>query len=102
MGEADRAAFAKVLRRRHVETDESTGSTMYRYRLRVLETYKGSARRRITIVSSDNDGMCGLGRLRRGARLGLVLEGRRGPWSVGIANLISRRELRSVRRPRRR
>ncbi|HEX2084078.1 MAG TPA: hypothetical protein VHF89_00210 [Solirubrobacteraceae bacterium] len=98
--DADRAVFAKVVRRTQVGVDDATGTVHFRYRLRVLETYKGTIRRRITILAHDNDGTCGFGPLERGKRLGLVLAGRRGPWRVGLGNLITRRELRSVRAPK--
>ena len=99
--EADRAVYAKVVSAERLGADEATGTEEYRYRLRVLETYKGSIRRRMTIRAHTNDGTCGFGPLERGDRLGLVLEGRRGPWAVSLVNLISRAELRSVRRPKR-
>jgi hypothetical protein len=99
--EADLAVWAKVISSKVVATDEATGTKQRRYRLRVLETYKGRVRRRITILAHDSAGTCGIGPLRRGQRLGLVLEGERGPWRAGLQNSISRAELRSVRRPRR-
>ena len=98
--EADRAVWTKVVTRTRIGTDERTGLGDYRYRLRVLETYKGSIRRRITIRAHTDGGTCGFGPLQRGERLGLVLEGRRGPWRVGLDALITRKELRSVRPPK--
>ena len=99
--EADRAVWAKVAASRKIDEDDATGTAQRRYRLRVLETYKGSVRRRITVIAHDSAGTCGIGPLARGERLGFVLDGRRGPWLVTRANTISRSELRSVRRPKR-
>lgn len=96
---ADVAVWGKVVAREKVGEDEGIGQ-QYRYRLRVIETYKGRLRRRMRLLAHDDPGTCGL-RFDVGERVGLVLEGRRGPWRIGLADLISRAELRSVRRPRR-
>ena len=97
--DADVAVWGKVVAREKVGEDEGLGQE-YRYRLRVIETYKGRLRRRMRLLAHDSPGTCGL-RFDVGERVGLVLAGRRGPWRVGLPHLISRKELRSVRRPRR-
>ena len=98
--------FGKVVARERIGGGEESENPAppgadYRYRFRVLETYKGRVRRRIRLVGGTETSMCEAGLLRVGQRFGFVLHGRRGPWKIHITSFIRRSELRSVRRPKR-
>jgi hypothetical protein len=99
---AKRAVWGKVVEREQLEAaDENGFGERWRYRFRVIETYKGSIRKRMTLIAGTDEAACEAGLLEVGDRFGLVLSRSRGPWTITLGNFISRRELRSVRRPRR-
>ena len=102
--DSDRAVWGEVISRELLGeegAEDGRPGEDYRYRFRVIETYKGSIRKRITFDAGTETSLCEGGRMEVGQRFGLVLDGRRGPWRVGLGNFISRKDLRSVRRPRR-
>jgi hypothetical protein len=75
----------------------------YRYRIRVVRTYKGRPGRSVQVVGSADSGTCGLGILTVGRHVGLLLDGSTRPWEVSTRSLISRAELeQAAREPRRR
>lgn len=104
LADADVAVWGRVVSRVKLEQDERPDGVRgdaYRYRFRVREIYKGRVRNVIRLVAHTDGGTCGVGPYEPGRRLALLLRGRRGPWNVDLASLVTRRELRSVRRPRR-
>ena len=99
---ADVAVFGKVVARERIEKGRAgDGREVWRYRFRVIETYKGRERRRLRLVGGTEESLCEAGLLRVGDRFGLVLDGARGPWRIAVANFITREELRQARRGRR-
>ena len=95
-----RAIWGKVVGRTRISGDEYQGE--YRYRFRVIETYKGSVRRTTRIFAGTETSLCEAGLLEVGRRFGLLLYKRRGPWRIGITSFITRQRLReSGYRPRR-
>jgi hypothetical protein len=75
---------------------------VYRYRLRVKDSFKGARSRTVDVQGSTNEAMCGIGRLLVGRRYGLLLFGRGRPYLVNLASLISRAELDWARKELRR
>ena len=100
VGAADAAVYGEVLTSRLVSSDAM--GAVYRYRLRVKDSFKGARTRTVDVQGSTNGAMCGIGRLLVGRRYGLLLHGRRSPWQVNLASLISRAELESARKALRR
>jgi len=100
---ADLAVYGEVLSAEPVGGDPpgAIPPDRLRYRLRVLQTFKGRSRRVIRLVGYTSDSMCGI-ELRVGQRTGLLLYGRRGPWEVGMLSTATRAELRRARRALRR
>ena len=94
------AVYGKVVARELVDEDENAVNSLYRYRFRVLETYKGRIRRRMTLLGRTDSARCEAGLLRVGDRFGLVLARARGPWRIATPDFITRAELRSVRSPK--
>ena len=102
---SDLAVWGKVVGRERIGGEESeeprpTGAD-YRYRFRVLETYKGRVRERIRLIGGTEESLCEAGLLKVGRRYGFLLDGRRGPWKISLTSFISRRDLRSTGPPRR-
>jgi hypothetical protein len=89
---ADAAVYAEVLEARQVDRNDRGWAT-YRYRLRVLETYKGVVAEEIEIEGNEEESVCELGRLDAGSRHGLLLRGPGEPWRLTLADRISREEL---------
>lgn len=90
---ADAAAYVKVVKR------TVTGSSGpyrpgkdVRYRLRVVRDYKRNLPKRITIASETDPGLCGLD-LRRGQRVGLLLDRSEGGYGASICSVRSRKHL---------
>ena len=100
VAEAKLAVYGKIVARELVEEDTNGVNSIYRYRFRVLETYKGRIRKRMTLVGGTDRARCEAGLLRVGDRLGLVLDKARGPWRIATPDFITRAELRSVRSPK--
>ena len=99
---AKRAVYGEVVSRRPVGDPGPTPNQVYRYRFRVIETYKGSVRRTMRLVAGTETSMCEAGLLKVGDRFGLLLYDRRGPWKLNITSFISRRDLRQSGYPPRR
>ena len=89
-------AYGAVLGRitsRVLVADQSPADRTYRYRMRVLERYKGRVPDWIELVGSTNEGMCGAGELGVGRRYRVLLRGRRSsPWRIDILSFFSRRD----------
>ena len=100
---ADAAVFGRIVSRVRTDRgrDDGLPGKTYRYRLRVLETCKGSVRDVITLIANTDSASCGVGPYRPGVHLGLLLNGRRGPWRISLGSLISRESLRTARRAKR-
>ena len=98
---ADKAIFGEVLSRKALGPSERGVGERFRYRFRVIERYKGRTRPRIRLTSHTDSGTCGIRPLKVGARRGLLLHGKRGPWAVGLGSFISRSALRRDRPPKR-
>jgi len=100
---ADRAVWGEVVSKEPVDeqADDGRPGQEFRYRFRVIETYKGSIRKTLRLVAGTESSLCEPGELHVGQRFGLVLNKRRGPWRISITSFISRKDLRSVRKPRR-
>jgi hypothetical protein len=101
VAEADIAVYGKVVAREKMTPapDERPGAD-YRYRFRVIETYKGKIRKRMTLLGTTDSAACGPGLLEVGSKFGLVLDGD-APWRLNAGSFISRAQLRSVRKPKR-
>ena len=91
---AKRAVFGKVVSRTPIG-EPAHANQDYRYRFRVIETYKGAVRRTMRLVAGTAEGTCEAGLLDVGERLGLLLYKRRGPWRLNVTSFISRRDLRA-------
>lgn len=100
---AKRAVYGEVVSRTPIGDDsEPTGNEQYRYRFRVIETYKGSVRRSMRIIAGTQTSLCEAGLLEVGDRFGLLLYKRRGPWRISITSFITRKRLRQSGYPARR
>ncbi|HEX8120430.1 MAG TPA: hypothetical protein VF549_04105 [Solirubrobacteraceae bacterium] len=101
VAEADVAVYGKIVAREKMTPapDERPGAD-YRYRFRVIETYKGKIRKRMTLLGTTDSAACGPGLLDVGSKFGLVLNGG-APWRISAGSFITRSQLRSVRRPKR-
>ncbi len=100
LARADRAIFGEIVSRRLVEDRPELGDSVYRYRFRVIEVYKGRMRRHTTLEAQTQSSLCGFGPAEVGARFGVLLHGKRAAWRIGFPDLISRAELRRLRKPR--
>jgi hypothetical protein len=89
---ADAAVYAEVVEATEVDRNDRGWAT-YRYRLRVLETYKGAVAQEIEIEGNEEESVCELGRLEVGSRHGLLLDGPGEPWRLSLSDRISRDEL---------
>jgi hypothetical protein len=98
---AKRAVYGKVVARKLVGGEADSNTATYAYRFRVIETYKGSVRRRMRLVSGVESSMCEAGLLEIGDRFGLLLYKRGGPWRIDITSFISRKRLRASGYPAR-
>ena len=99
---AKRAVYGEVVSRRLIGKPDPQPNHVYRYRFRVIETYKGSVRRTLRFRAGTETSMCEAGLLKVGGRYGLLLYKRRGPWRLNTTSFISRRELRQSGYPPRR
>ena len=103
---ANLAVWGEVVRKAPVGDPPPSGEARppggeYRYRFRIIETYKGRVRERIRLIGGTEESLCEAGELQVGQRFGLILHGRARPWRISLTSFISRRELRQARRPRR-
>jgi tissue inhibitor of metalloproteinase len=90
---ADAAVFGKIVKRdvnRHRR--EIRGDETVVYRLKVLRDYKGNVGRHLHFRSTLLSAACGLD-LRRGQRIGLLLDRRNGRYSAGLCSVRSRKQL---------
>ena len=95
------AVYGEVVDRELVRASETPSpNAEYRYRFRVLKTYKGRPGRTMTLLAGTNEAMCEAGLLRVGERFGLVLRKRRGPWRISLGSFISKRDLERATRRR--
>jgi hypothetical protein len=101
VAEADIAVYGEVVDRERMNRapDDRPGYD-YRYRFRVIETYKGKIRKRMTLLGTTDSASCGPGLLDVGSRFGLVLDGG-APWRISAGSFITRSQLRKVRKPKR-
>jgi hypothetical protein len=89
----DAAVYGRVIAREHLGRTPTGWGERYRYTLEVKRVFKGRLGRVIAVEGTSNDAMCGVGVLRVGAHVGLLLRGRGEPWPVGLFSRISRAEL---------
>ncbi len=65
----------------------------YEARVRVTRVFRGMTGRVVRVRGDTNGASCGIGELRVGQRLGLLLERPGGPYRVGLSSRITLREL---------
>ena len=90
---ADAAVFVKVVKRTVAGSAGPyiTGEKL-RYRLRVIRDYKRNVPGRITVTGSSNSALCGLS-LRKGQKVGLLLDKAGRRYSASLCSVRSRKHL---------
>jgi hypothetical protein len=97
---ADVAVYGKVVSRKLLRASKPPVSGAdYRYRFRVLKTYKGRVARTITLLGGTEESLCEAGLLDVGDRFGLLLRGR-SPFKISLTSFITKADLERAKRPR--
>ncbi len=93
--EADIAITGQVTKVRPRPGDDEPHQTAMSYEatIRVSRVYKGETGPALRVRSTTEQGTCGFGKLRVGQRLGLLLDGKRSPFSIAYGDEISKSEL---------
>jgi len=92
---ADVAITGQVTKVRPRAGDDEPRQTglSYEATIRVSRVYKGKTGPALRVRSTTQPGLCGFGELRVGQRLGLLLHGKRSPFSISSFDEISKSEL---------
>lgn len=92
--EADIAITGQVTKVRPRPGEDGLQASMaYEATIRVSRVYKGKTGPALRVRSTTQPGLCGFGKLRVGQRLGLLLHGKRSPFSISSFDGISKSEL---------
>jgi hypothetical protein len=71
-----------------------TGATKWEATVRRVRTFKGHPRATFRVRSHTDSASCGLPKLKVRKRLGLLINGPRSPWEIGLYSPISLSDLR--------